>query len=1170
MTNISQLIKSSAGDKSEARGQWHVNDSVKPFIMGIETGDFLDDIDAEVFNSLISGVPTPWARAKMFWYAFQYLHSTDPNIKQSGLVEKIFPQLIDEWKGMIAIIALFPDRVKFSEPISLDCSSIRISKSINDLSSSFGRMLFEDSDLWSEQIELINEPDTKPFIQLVYYKDQLIGATSPFSIVFPGIDYSKLSGASDIKWYKKGRFENPTQYFKEDQRQKVYSFLFNLFENINGFEEELNIARKGKQDLNLKGFKASLRSWRDEINWDKNLKDNIPPAKYYNLNSPFKTLLASEQAVYIIYKDGGAMTFKKPEKGEEGKNYEVLSDLQNFLLDSDTLLGWFESTDEYQPLSESAVHYLTVKNTLSDVKGEYLYFALPLSQAGINSFKPKINSLLACSDSNKLEAYMNGNDSLQVELTVTVDKQPIKLNTKEYKIEWEMGNKPVILWPNFTSDNWNAYFLYSEFPENTTDKKFIPFFKQTKEFKDSLKGYTKSGGIIEYQRNSFVLSTSTSKEKSRVGLDVETIIKYPHGKVNEEVPVYEILKSNKPIAGLSIEFDDKKCGYLLLKEGGDYGLEDFSNNDNALETATVSIDFGSNNSCAYFSLNTNSEVKPIKFSNRRVALVGVDLKKETVAHDSELLFFQNAEGYKGQIKSWLHEHDPLAPVNKDSDDELQGGVPVNEKNIHIKRMDKYKITTQAGVLHYNMKWLSDTSGVLKKTAFLKTIWLQICADLYGDRNERCIPSNIKWSYPGAMSQTDMTQYAMIFSKSLPKLSPILDSNSEVIKPLTDAPKTESEAVCGYALSNEAGSLTNSNVFLGIDIGGSTSDILVLAKVKENKKIINKLIKQSSVRLAAGVFFDAIIKSNRFKEELYNFHDNKGRQLKLNVISIGDLKDPQKKDSAPFYLNSIFDQLQDDGFEEFYQYMGTRSKFVFAIPSFVTGLLLYYAGMLVSNAIKAENLEGIKKVDLFGFGKGGRLFHWLDTYPGDFKTKPYLENCFRRGYGEDAVDITLNIRSDIRPDNKSEVAMGLVSSNSPVVDESLRNTSDIFGEKGIRLYVEGEDKEFDADEIIHSEYFTDPGAFTFSEEPENFNEFLDLFLDFVGPQTEIVKNTNTLKMKSVNMKELLTAYLSNDPEWLKANKRKNNADGVFEYRFPIIIAEGLCFLEKILIPEVFNV
>ena len=61
--------------------------------------------------------------------------------------------------------------------------------------------------------------------------------------------------------------------------------------------------------------------------------------------------------------------------------------------------------------------------------------------------------------------------------------------------------------------------------------------------------------------------------------------------------------------------------------------------------------------------------------------------------------------------------------------------------------------------------------------------------------------------------------------------------------------TEAEAVCSYAMSQEFG-LNSNNMFLGIDVGGSTSDILLIAKNPQNNNRYS-LFRESSVRLAAG-------------------------------------------------------------------------------------------------------------------------------------------------------------------------------------------------------------------------------------------------------------------------------------------------------------------------------
>ena len=292
-----------------------------------------------------------------------------------------------------------------------------------------------------------------------------------------------------------------------------------------------------------------------------------------------------------------------------------------------------------------------------------------------------------------------------------------------------------------------------------------------------------------------------------------------------------------------------------------------------------------------------------------------------------------------------------------------------------------------------MKWLSDKSGKRKKSAFLKTIWLQICADLYYDNY---IPSVIKWSFPAAMNNADISYYKNIYEKQLPNITPIKTKEGGKYRPITGESITESEAVCSYALTKDFG-LAEDILILGVDIGGSTSDILILAETKDhNNNTIKKLIKQSSVRIAAGVFFDAIIRSDAFKSNLYNFHENHGKNINLYVKNIKELRNRAKKETAPFYLNSIFDQLKytDESFENsdfdlFYSFMGGEAPFVFTIPAFVIGIIVYYSGMLIKNAIKLENKQAIKEIDFMSFGKGGRLLFWLLSYPGEKITYSFI-------------------------------------------------------------------------------------------------------------------------------------------------------------------------------------
>ena len=355
---------------------------------------------------------------------------------------------------------------------------------------------------------------------------------------------------------------------------------------------------------------------------------------------------------------------------------------------------------------------------------------------------------------------------------------------------------------------------------------------------------------------------------------------------------------------------------------------------------------------------------------------------------------------------------------------------------------------------------------------------------------------------------------------------------------------------------------NNNLFLGIDVGGSTSDILILAK-DINANNDPRLFKQSSIRIAAGVFFDAVIKSGKFRKAIYDYHQG---QRKIKVENIKEILSEGHK--APFYLNSVFDQLTDDDFAAFYSFIGREAPFVYAIPSYVTGLLVFYSGKLCAKTVKENNLTAVREVHLMPFGKGGRLFHWLQTIPGSSTTNAYYEDCFKKGFGEGSESIRLMYRSDITVDNKSEVSKGLAVDKSLIYDRNVRFTSDIFAEKNIRYLKDGQFVPFEEHDVISDEYFERIGQFEFPEKLENFESFLRIFVDFVGYKAGLVREIAVLENRSKELSNRLAAFIENDSEYTKARNAKQQSNR-FEYRFPILVAEGLCYLEQILIPEIFK-
>lgn len=1120
------LIKSYETKQTGNLGQWNDFNNATSYIQGIQTGNILDNLTADKIAGLISGVPTPWARAKLFKFAFDTLAQPKQN-QNSGLTQ-VYQTLHDEWRGLIALLALFSDRIRFSEPVSMD-----MRKGQYDIAPAFGRMLFNDRDLWSNQDDLAKNPDAQPFIQLIYYRDQLIGATSPLSGCFTGVLYSGLQGMNDIPWYRNGKLEDPMRYLDPKQVQKLYLFVRNMNSHLQDFETKINSCRANNR-VELTGFMTISRAWEKEIEkvgGDK-LHDKGPVARYENLECPFSVLFESNVPVYLN-KSNYTFSYIRP----SGVDCIELRDIQDLMSRDKYVIGWTEDKNEPVKLSEANVYFLRV----NDVKhGNTYYFSVPLSELGIDIFKNSLGSLLDYStlQSNaRMTASING-DKLSVGMTVTIDGEEVMLNTRDYEIDWLTCQGRVIMWPNFVSDNWNRYYLYSEYIAGDKEG-FLPLFNS-------------GGEILRDPLNAFYTPAYTKRPSDQIPVRIDKLIEYPAG-IGDGCPRYNILMADKPFAGLLAmvnHSNPERAGYLMVRHDK---VTDLTQLD-AIQDAKIGIDFGSNNTCLYY--NNGTDIKPIEFENNRAVLVGAEhIDTHAIAGIDELLFFTNYPAQNGQLKSWLHEHDTRYNKNREAE-EVAGGVPVNRPNVMVRAMDKHEITTQAGKLHYNMKWLDGEKGVNKKGAYLKSVWLQACAFLYKNRIR---PTEIAWSHPGAMTEADVTDLERIFQK----MKSVTPFNNRLT--LNNDLPTEAEAVASYALSQDFG-LTNNNMFLGIDVGGSTSDIMLIAKNLKDRNAAS-LYRESSVRLASGVFFDAIIRSELFRDALFRYHESNQRSVYVNDIK-GLKDDPDK---APYYLNSIFDQLRTaDDYNRFYDSLyGSDAKFAFTIPAYVSGLLLYYSGMLVGKTIKDHALTNVNQIDVLPFGKGGRIFHWLLSSLNSL-TLRYYEDCLNAGIQVVAKDIKLNIkyRDEIRDDNKAEVAMGLCNPKEIVKLQTAGN-SDICGETGVKFVNEDcSERSIAVDEELTGDYFdNEMNNFNFTDNA-CFNGFMDIFIDFVARKARIYPNAEKeLRKQLDDLKNRIQPACRKDSEYIKA-KQQRNTQKTFAYHQPIIIAEGVAFLDT-LISMAFN-
>ncbi|MCS6905091.1 MAG: hypothetical protein RML72_09730 [Bacteroidia bacterium] len=1148
--------------KDDVPGKWHEFHQLGPYMQGVQTIEI--DKDSISLQDIISGIPTPWARTRVFQYAFYYTASSSYGAPQSGLID-YYNYLLQEWKGLIALLALHANRIKISEPIFLD-PEISENSSLFEIKSALARMLFDEEELWY----MGNKKQAG--LQLIYYQDQLIGATSPYTLVFTATTLPNLSNS--VPWAKSNHLEDPLkeEVLNEEELKKLYLFVENIKTKIRSFNEAINrfgVQKRISHDSLaafieewLKNIKTALKNKRVEIP-----ASSIPLDSTLNFSSPYYDIFNKKVRPYAL---GHRLTLTKPANNE---GYQEI-DPQTLLLQSDYLFK-VEST-EATPNTKLEESLATILLKVPDSTPSRLvhYFSLPLSETGLLLFQNILSEVTSDSDdtpNHHLKAHYNPKEkTIKVELILFVDNTKFPSITREYKVIDFAVNPNLVLWPNFIAKDWQLYYLYSECPSNDLLIRFKPYF---------------------WQNNMQLLESSTSNslcpklvifgdpQTTHETTQVKKLIMYPIEKADSQLQKYEIIKSPLPIAGVAIYYmvsgTEVPCGFLPLKKpfAGTTvnAIRDYNDKHiGSMRGVTVGIDFGSNNTCISYSID-GSDIKPLRLQNRRLFLLGKEcpVNKNSdwakIAYPNELLFFQRCETRNGQLKSWVHTHDERCIVNGMYNAELAGGVPILEPYLQIEDVTEEEVTgrkymrTNVGRMFYELKWKNDQDGMNLKKGFLKTLWLEICADLF---EAGASPKKLIWAYPGALSAPDQRYYRAMYEE-IAELQPFKDFKTKVEKP-----QTESEAVCNYALSRGGFAPTGDDLMIGIDIGGSTSDILIVGNY-ENKV---QLLRQCSARVAANRIIIPFKNSKAIREALQYFVDSPNSPLKL-PMSEDIINSPQK---IPYYLNLIFDQLSPNQLTDFYRFLAganapglnpSKIRTVFLIPAYLSALILFYASMVARNTLEQYNLPEITRFKVYPFGKGGRIFSWLKGCISEVYASDFYQQIFELGFkcGGKKPDFkfqSFQLESADTPDNKSEVAFGLTA--RPEVNYSETNLQELVGEEGWIF----ENQSLAATDVIlacHLEKLQ--AALQPPQTMQNLTYFLDLFFKHVGPDgADLLDHSMVKKLResTFQLRDKIKNYISYDTEYNSATQKEE-----FDYRQSLLILEGLCFLDKFLIPNCFS-
>ncbi len=776
--------------------RWTILTNTTVFINNIIINELAEDANV---GKLVSGIPSAFARVDLFKTAISHLASGGSTDADSNNLLGYYAQLVDEWYGFIAAIALDYAHInvrrinlEYSEGNRIDKTSPKpaLDKIVNiyEPKGAFGNMLLGRASRWREQ-NLPDNQQSAPFINVIKYRGQVVGATAPESLLFTSTGY-RCEASQERPWVKAatGKFCNPLNAnMTAQQMASLYAYVGHILSGLP--QAEAYYSKLGVNErVDYSTVRSLLQQWQVAIEAKAAEKGYdltnaaIPPVSA-DFSAPFHELFCYQDKLYGLE---GVIS----DAFTEGA---ILFDPKTLLLDDSARLARLDLRLKPDELKDLPVLVMTatIKNT-----NEKAYFALPLSAAGLNVFGKNVAALVGM-QKNDIKSSLRAtydpssrSGNLEVELTLVTTNGVRRQFKKVYTSDSEIRNKDILIWPNFISPMWKAYYMFSELPHNGKDQNFraYPFcghvdgnhFRIDVDETGSPVLICKDGQITINNNDTRLLVRATTA-------------------VADNAYKYEIFTSPEPFKGVRLESTTgNEGGYLLINYSSAQGTRlphDWmlpGANNMTYRDVRLGVDFGSTNTSIAYS--TNDGEKGFTFVNQRVSLLGREMSGQPTPPptESQIFFFpgKGTEVPSNAIKSILTVHDnrrlpdlePGQTLKSRNEQAVVGGFPCFAENLPFVNSDQNTIT-----LHYpcvgdvtqihNMKWEDTDDDIAHKSAFLRTLILQVYANLFV---KGLIPASIKWSYPSSMAGQLLNNYGLIWD-GLASISPVFQDGGR--KPL---------------------------------------------------------------------------------------------------------------------------------------------------------------------------------------------------------------------------------------------------------------------------------------------------------------------------------------------------------------------------------------------------
>jgi hypothetical protein len=1181
---------------NKAEDSWNTLTQVTNYVSSIKLSEL--SLDSPALYSIITAIPSPWVRAHVTKNAIsnKFITAHDKELGKFEGLSSLYSAIQDEYKGVIACLCLYNSKIRV-EKVDLrypdahnfkDADKSTVLKGVRniyDLPGAFGNMLFEEANIWMPTNVNKLKDDARPFVLLISIDDVVIAGTSPQTLLYPAAGYDFED--SFIPFFMKGRFKNPVDYLERKDLIKLLHYVRKIKDQLNSYKDEFD---QPEQDMTLPIF-SFFREFEQEIEEKIIVVDST-----YNLKSHGVVEFCDKFKDYHPFTKIFDIDFKIY-KTPDGR----------YLIDNET-----GDLPEFNPskllLSDETTRILKLDGGTDfsktsilkayDSNGNDHYFTLPLSGIGIHEFQNQIRDVLGLGSKGILHdklltaKYSPESESLEVTLRLEISGSETHFS-KIYKVSNASTplNPGVQIWPNFISSDWKSYFCFSNIPHTGKGIKAMPLIAQE--------------DAIEKIR------FGTDKNLYHFNLDrdqrhTSCILKHDPLLQKEKVVRYEVYQSQYPFLGIEMsinsnQLNDHHGGYILLntvdatKVINNSGKADY-------EQVVVSIDFGSTNTSVSY-VDRSQSIHNLNLLPKKLELFNTMLPDSDQLNLGDVFFFHDRE-QRTPFKSALLQHNTerLADADLQKSQPISGGISLQKSDLPIMEGDKSSLKLVVGDetadIIYDLKWKRQDRFLVNKKAFLKNVWLLTCAELFQSAKR---PTQLVWSYPSSMPRDLVRTYEGMFEEVVADVIPIRTNGILPINVKTakvdgnnnsfDKAITESEAICNYALTRGNVSISRNNVFIGVDIGGITSDILVVSNDNGASRAL--ILKQSSVKIAGDRLANVIGQSSSIKACLRHF-------IKKHNISIPGFEKYNSTTSG-YFTNLIFDYLESNRAleEAFYNTIWApddeelnrdETRGLIAIPAYICGLLLFHAGQLLASVLESDdsessgifNLEEPLTVTLSSYGKGGKLFDWLPTAFGNDTAKIYYESAFIEGLmasekvKHHGTKILFSYRKGPEKDLKREVSVGLVSQRG-VVQIHPKSSHDLIGEKG--YHYDGQKSLNWNSEIQPYQIFEIGEKFTLPSKKssensitglERFDAFLTIFLNLVREEG-IIDHTVISEQSKEFLRDHLENYVKTDEDWLANASRYQRTleDEDFKFSGSPFLFQGACYLDRIIIPNIYR-